>query len=93
MNKDRYYVLILPSVHFVLKVENEAVAQGVPVELIPTPRKISSDCGMAVKFYEESLGWLLRLMAQTSMPAGRLYQCREDDFEFMGAVGESDNGQ
>ena len=55
MNKDRYYVLILPSVHFVLKVENEAMAQGVPVELIPTPRRISSDCGMAVKFQQESL--------------------------------------
>ena len=93
MSKDRYYVLILPSVHFVLKVENEAMAQGVPVELIPTPRRISSDCGMAVKFQQESLEWILSLMAQTSMPAGRLYRRMEDDFESLGAAGESGNGQ
>ena len=93
MSKDMYYVLTLPSVHFVLKVENEAMAQGVPVELIPTPRRISSDCGMAVKFHQESLEWTLRLMAQTSMPAGRLYRRREDDFDFLGATGESGNGQ
>jgi hypothetical protein len=92
MSKDRYYVLTLPSVHFVLKVEQEALVQSVPVELIPTPRTISSDCGMAVKFHEESLEWLLRLMAQTAMPAGRLYRRMEDDFEFLGPTGESGNG-
>lgn len=93
MNNSRYYVLILPSVHFVLKVESEAMAQGVPVELIPTPRKISSDCGMAVKYHQESLEWILRLMAQASMPVGRLYRRVEDDFEFIGSTGESGNGQ
>jgi len=88
---DVYYALILPSVHYVLKVEKEALEQGVAVELIPTPRQISSDCGMAVKFYEESLDRLLELTARISMPAGRLYRRNGDAFDFLGLTGKSDN--
>lgn len=86
-----HYALILPSVHYVLKVETEALEQGIPVELIPTPRQISSDCGMAVKFYEESLERLLGLTAKLSMPAGRVYRWSGDAFEFLVLTGKSDN--
>ena len=44
MTEEAAYVLILPSIHFVLKVEKEAKARGLPIELIPTPRQISTDC-------------------------------------------------
>ncbi|MBP8912093.1 MAG: DUF3343 domain-containing protein [Phycisphaerae bacterium] len=91
MSNDRYYVLILPSVHFVLKLEKEALAQGIPVELIPTPRQISSDCGMTIKFYEESLDWLFGMMAQSSMPAGRLYRRKGNAFDYLGLTGKSGN--
>lgn len=89
MNHDSYFVLVLPSVHFVLKVEKEALQQGIPVELIPTPRQISSDCGMAVKFHEESLEWVLGMMANAPMPAGSLYRQNPHDFEFLGLTGKS----
>ena len=87
VNRKTWYALIFPSVHSVLKVEKEALAQGIPVELIPTPRQISSDCGMAVKLHEESLGWLLETMARLSMPEGRLYRRKGDAFEDMGSAG------
>lgn len=83
-----FYILILPSIHFVMKVEKDALADGVSVELVPTPRQISSDCGMVVKFREMDLDWILREMNGAGLPAGMLYRFKEGGFEFLGSAGE-----
>ncbi len=41
-------VITFNTVHWVMKAEKILVANDIPVTLIPTPRQISSDCGMAV---------------------------------------------
>lgn len=82
--KEPYYILILPSVHFVMKVEKEALAGGAAVDLVPTPRQISSDCGMAVKFRGPDLDWILREMDREGMPEGMIYRFREGIFELLG---------
>jgi hypothetical protein len=43
-------VVILFSIHFVLKAEKLFKSHGVSHDVIPVPRAISSDCGMAVEF-------------------------------------------
>jgi hypothetical protein len=43
------HVIIFESVHFVMKAEKILKKQGIPVRLIPTPRHISSDCGMSLE--------------------------------------------
>jgi hypothetical protein len=85
--KEPYYILILPSVHFVMKVEKDALAGGVAVDLVPTPRQISSDCGMAVKFREPELDWILREMSGEGMPEGMIYVFREGGFAPAGPAG------
>lgn len=84
-----FYILILPSIHFVMKVEKDALAAGVAVELVPTPRQISSDCGMAVKFQGRGLDWVLREMKNAGMPEGLLYRSGEEgNLEFLGPAKE-----
>ena len=39
-----------PSSHAALKAEKRLHAAGLTVELIPTPRQFSSDCGVALRF-------------------------------------------
>ena len=46
---------IFSSIHFVLKAEKVLKKSGIGVETIPVPRKISSDCGIAISFSREDL--------------------------------------
>ena len=55
-------LLVFLSVHQVMKAEKLLKHQGVNVDLIPLPREISSDCGVAIELpvamMEEALGFL-----------------------------------
>ena len=42
-------VLLFKSVHQVMKAEKLLKGKGFTVDLIPVPREISSDCGVAVE--------------------------------------------
>jgi len=42
-------VLLFKSVHQVMKAEKVLKGKGFTVDLIPVPREISSDCGVAVE--------------------------------------------
>jgi hypothetical protein len=81
MDKSDYFVLVLPSIHFILRVEKEALQAGIQHELIPTPRQISTDCGMVVKFGRESLDWILTSIDDPGMPVGKLYLHHNGLFE------------
>ncbi len=41
-------VFVFDSIHYVLKAEKILKKEGISCELIPVPREISSDCGMAL---------------------------------------------
>lgn len=45
-----FCVVILFSIHFVLKAEKLFKKNNITHDVIPVPREISSDCGMAVEF-------------------------------------------
>lgn len=78
-----FYILVLPSIHYVIMVEKEALAQGVKVNLVPVPRQISTDCGMVVKFDEKDLDWILALMSRAGMPEGTLYRFDKGHYEVL----------
>jgi hypothetical protein len=39
----------------VLKAEKALLGQGVPIDIIPTPKDISSECGMSIRIDGEKL--------------------------------------
>jgi hypothetical protein len=53
---DPEVVMIFRGTHQVLAAEKALKAGGVPVRLIPVPRRLTSDCGLAVRLRERSLG-------------------------------------
>lgn len=55
MNSDnnRYIVITLPSIHHVLKAEKLLKKTTLPFELIPVPKEVNPDCGMAVQFEKD----------------------------------------
>jgi hypothetical protein len=49
------YIITFATVHYVMKSEKALKQKGLSVRLIPTPRKISSDCGMALEVDKQTL--------------------------------------
>ena len=47
-------VLLFESIHRVMRAEKVLKEKGIEVDLIPVPREISSDCGVAVELSRES---------------------------------------
>jgi len=48
-------IITFVSIHFVMKAEKVLKKEGIDFRLIPTPRKISSDCGMAIEANYENM--------------------------------------
>jgi hypothetical protein len=44
-----HYVLLFASIHDVMAAEHAAQGFGLWCDMIPTPRQLSSDCGMAIR--------------------------------------------
>lgn len=42
--------VILKAIHYVIKGEKILKGAGLKIDVIPVPREISSDCGMALEF-------------------------------------------
>lgn len=49
------WVILFESVYFVMKAEKSLTAAGFNVSLIPVPRDLSSDCGMAIEINAETV--------------------------------------
>lgn len=45
-----YGVVLVPSVSHAMRAESLVRAAGLPCKLIPTPRQLSSDCGVVLRF-------------------------------------------
>lgn len=56
---DPKIIFVFDSIHYVLKAEKILKEADLSCELIPVPREISSDCGMALAI-EESAGGVAR---------------------------------
>lgn len=54
MQKGKKCVFILYSIYNVMKAEKFLKKENIEVDLIPVPRKISSDCGMAVELENDN---------------------------------------
>jgi len=60
------------SVHYVMKAERVLKEQGFKVCLIPTPREISSDCGISLEILEERVDIIKRFLKKNNLlPEGQ----------------------
>jgi hypothetical protein len=56
MNGGERWIALFDSIHHVIAAEQELKANGVWCDLVPVPRDLSSDCGMAIVFQPAELG-------------------------------------
>lgn len=72
-------VAVFHSVHRVMKAEKilKGALQGIKV--IPMPRQISADCGMAIKFPSDLLEEVRTLLQERDVPVIELWQKRDGE--------------
>lgn len=80
MVKESDYVAIFHSIHRVLKAEKILKHDGVEFLLIPVPRQLTSDCGLALRFSPEAKDTLLDVLEDEGLMPAELHQRREDAY-------------
>lgn len=66
-------VLLFSSVHQVMRTEKLLKEKGIEVDLIPVPRDISSDCGIAVELSRESEEKALLILRENKISLPECY--------------------
>jgi len=67
-------VAIFHSVHKVMKAEKLLKLARVEILLIPVPRELSSDCGLAIRFAEAVEGQVLAVLDEAGLPPVELFR-------------------
>ncbi len=67
------WVIILFSIHFVLKAEQLLKKEEIRHDVIPVPREISSDCGMAIEFSPDDYARVSEVLKNAQIEIARMY--------------------
>ncbi|MBN2681792.1 MAG: DUF3343 domain-containing protein [Bacteroidales bacterium] len=62
-----YCFFTYDSIHFVLKSEKILLENNVKLDIIPTPRDLSSNCGMCIKVKSEDKETVMQLMLKNKI--------------------------
>ena len=74
MVKENDYVAIFHSIHRVLKAEKILKQEQQDFLLIPVPRQLTSDCGLALRFSPEVKDGLLSILVESDLSPAEMYQ-------------------
>ena len=69
------------SIHYVLKAEQLMKAANIPLDVVPVPREISGDCGMAITFGSGQLAAVQGIMAASGIAIARIF-CKDAEGVF-----------
>ncbi|MBK5277167.1 MAG: DUF3343 domain-containing protein [Desulfuromonadales bacterium] len=61
------YLAIFNSAHRVMKAESILKSRGLPILLIPAPRQLLTDCGLALRFSPEIRDEVMRILEQEQL--------------------------
>ena len=66
-------VLIFSSIHQVMRAEKLLKGKGIEIDLIPVPREISSDCGVAIELSGDSEAEALSILTENRISVVECY--------------------
>ncbi|MDT8420015.1 MAG: DUF3343 domain-containing protein [Desulfuromonadales bacterium] len=74
------YVAIFHSVHRVMKAEKILKQKHAPMLLIPVPRQLTADCGLAIRYAEADRDLVEGVLKRAAMSPVEVFQKRGADF-------------
>lgn len=81
MVEENDYVAIFHNIHRVMKAEKLLKEARLAILLIPVPRQLSSDCGLALRFSETQRAAVLELLQREGLSPAELHQRRAKGYE------------
>ena len=66
-------VVLFHSTAHAIRAERVLVGAGVSIKMIPTPRQLSSDCGMALRFERQDEQRVTAMLADNRVPTNGIY--------------------
>ncbi len=81
MVKEGELVAIFNSIHRVMKAEKLLKALNLPILVIPAPRALSSDCGLAIRYPSAQREAVEAAMIEGGLVPEEIYLHRGDDYE------------
>ena len=73
MVRENDFIAVFHSIHRVMKAEKILKGAGVTILLIPAPRQISSDCGLALRYAREDAEQIKNLLVSQGLPPAEIY--------------------
>ena len=67
MLQEGHLLAVFNSAHRVMKAESRLKALGLPILLIPAPRQLQTDCGLAIRFTEEERADIMAALEQEKL--------------------------
>lgn len=83
MVREADLVAIFHSVHRVMKVEKILKLAGLDILLIPVPRQLSSDCGLAIRYAPAIRSEVEALLAKEGLQPAEIYRRSGSGFELL----------
>jgi hypothetical protein len=68
-----YGVVLFYSTAHAIRAERVLQRAGLKIKMIPTPRQLSSDCGIALRFFWEDEGRVAATLEQNNVPANGIH--------------------
>jgi hypothetical protein len=76
-------VIILFSIHYVLKAEQLLKSANIVHDVVPVPREISSDCGMAIEYGQQDTEKITGIFQKAGIDIARIYEKNADGTYFL----------
>ena len=67
MVQEGQLLAVFNSAHRVMKAESVLKARSLPVLLIPAPRALSADCGLALRYNEEAGAEVMQVLTEEKL--------------------------
>ncbi|MEJ2200808.1 MAG: DUF3343 domain-containing protein [Desulfuromonadaceae bacterium] len=74
-------VAIFHSIHRVMKAEKVLKGEGAAFQLIPVPRQLSSDCGLAIRYAGGHGAEIMAVLQRERLRPAELYRFDGTDFQ------------
>jgi len=73
-------VAIFNSIHRVMQAEKLLKARGAEILLIPVPRQLTSDCGLAIRYAEEDRDQVEAILREGGLEAAETYRRQGQEY-------------
>jgi len=80
MVRENDYVAIFHSIHRVMKAEKVLKKRKMEMLLIPVPRQLTSDCGLAIRYAEKDRAEIEEILRQENLSPEELFRKEGEGF-------------